>query len=242
MIILNLKFESFINEEEFIRLQDSFIAKDEVNPSRSFSNKIEDDIIIKLNPVHPEMKELYSFKETLKFNITRLNESYVNKYKEDIEKNKLFSPEQKLAYAKHQLEKLNTWYHSISEVTFLSKDIQTSLLNELENTHEYLSNSFILPSIDESSKIKFNINKTDLIVLFQLLRKHKIIDDYSDAELGRLIESNYLCLDNRSNYKPLTNTRKFLNDIKNGNKTVTKSEERLKDLLANKIDYDVTSY
>lgn len=232
-----ITFLDFKTEENYLALQNKYARFGEQN------NVIEDDyqkvvkdgfmIIYKsINSVtYLEEYLQYSFIEDfLLLKIPNLAKSYADSFKRYIQNDLLIEKDKVKRASEIQLKKFFVLIEIIKNAEYLNKKIRIKLLTQIDITIEYLSNVHILPNYTVDDKFKFNLNKTDVLVLFTLMREKKIINCPYDNLLGFLLEKNCLYQDD-DKYTPIKNAGKVVNDFKNNNRTIEKSVKRLKDIF-----------
>lgn len=240
-----ITFLDFKTEKNYLALQNKYARFGEHNNSNEddYLNVITDDFTIIFKCISPvtglEDYIKLSFNNNFLFpKINRLAYEYIKWFKNYLEGNLDIKEEKIKSFARLQLKKIIDLEVTISGSKYLNKKIRVILCNQIEIIIEYLSNVHILPNYLVEDKLKFNLNKTDVLVLFTLLRDKGIINSPYDAELGLFIEKNLL-YKNSGDYSPIKNAGKVVNDVKNFNKPVEKSIQRLKDIFQNDDFYEL---
>ncbi|MHB1106987.1 MAG: hypothetical protein ACYCZ2_11545 [Lutibacter sp.] len=243
-----ITFLDFKTEENYLKLQNKFsrLGKENNLPEDDYQKVVKDDFTIiykSINPVtYLEDYKTLSFDNDFLFpKIYKLAKGFINWFKIDLEE-KLFIDEEKIElYAKLQMKKFNELKENILNSKYLNKKIRVVLDAQITIIIEYLSNVHILPNYLVEDKLKVNLNKTDILVLFTLLREKKIIDSPFDPVLGLFIERNFLYKD-ADTYTSIKNAGKVVNDIKNSHKPIEKSIDRLKKIFKNDEFYELETH
>lgn len=240
-----ITFKDFKTEKNYLALQNKFAGWDMQNPPNepTYKKVIKTDFFINYKTVNfltekEEYKELYFIKDFLLHKISALAKRYVIYFQNSIESDLLFDKNRIQLYSEIQLKKIIEIEEIVKNSDYLIENLRLDLLVQIEIVIDYLKNIHILPNYTVDDKFKFNLNKTDVLVLFTLLRKKKIINSTYDNEFGFLIEKNCL-YKNEEKYTPIKNASKVVNDIKNSHRPIEKSIVRLKNIFMNEDFYNL---
>ncbi len=230
----------FSSKESLTKLQNKFNSYD-INANPIIENyikelKIEDfSIICKFqNEEHiEEYKTVYFFKDFIESNITNLGIQEISKIKDTIKKDFLYNKYERKNFIDHQISLYGDINSFILSCDFLNSQLQVLIYNQLNIVLNFLFDDYALKfDFPENEKMKFNMNKNDIHILFLLLRQSKIINHPHDNDLGRIIDNFFMYYDSENNiYKDIKRSNKDINDFKNLNKTFENSIFRLKKLL-----------
>lgn len=241
-----ITFLDFKTEENYLRLQNKFARFGEKNNiiEDDYEKVIKEDFTIIYKCINPgtdleDYIEL-SFNNNFLFpKINKLASDYINWFKNYLEKNLYIEEEKIKPLATLQLKKfIELKENNISDSKYLNKKIRVILSNQIEIIIEYLSNVHLLPNYTIDDKLKVNLNKTDILVLFTLLREKGIINSPYDAELGLFIDKNFL-YKKANTYITIKKAGKVVNDVKNFNKPIGKSIKKLKNIFQNDDFYEL---
>lgn len=141
--------------------------------------------------------------------------------------------------AEEQMRRLHKYLEDLTQKEFLNQIIIEKITIQVESVLEYLERSHIEPYNTISDKIKFNLKKDTLLTLMTILREHDWIDCPYDNEFGTLIDSNFVYFDEKDKtYKPIVGSGKVINNIKNGNKSVNRSVQKIRELFQSEKIYN----
>lgn len=252
----NTPFKSFFSKKAFCQLQYQFqlldknINKDERETIRMnmedeaynelyISNEINLRLDVEVDSWDSEWPTKWVFKEVILSNISYLSENYIKQFHKSIEEKSIYGIQQKADFADHERKKMPLVEKRLEDLDYqINHDIKQALLNQYHLIQEYL-NSFIVDSIDDNRRLNFKMNRTDIILLFELLQRHGKLEMCEKQRLGSLIDMlfNYQT-DNSTEYKPIKESRKVLSDNKKGNKTFNQAYNRLKKLFHDEINFE----
>ena len=240
-----ITFFDFKSEENYLALQNKYAGWSQLNPPNepTFKNIVKNDFSIiyrteNLQTDVEDYKELYFIKDFLLYKIPLLGKRYIVFFKEKIESEFLIDNQKICAVSEIQLKKFIELLDIIERCDFLIKIIKVPLIIQVNVVINYFKNINILPNYSEENRFKVNFYKTDILVLFTLLREKGILNSPFDAELGLFIEKNFL-YKNPERYSPIKNAGKVVNDVKNFNKPIDKTIQRLKDIFQNDDFYEL---
>lgn len=230
----------FSSRESLIKLQNKFNSYD-VNANPLTENDIKEvktedfAIIYKFTneEQNEEYKTVYFFKDFIKSNIPNLGFLEISKIKDRIEKDFLYNLDERKNFINHQIKIYGDLNSFILSSDFLTDELKVSIYNQSNIVLNFLFDDNVLKTnFPENEKMKFNMNKNDIHILFLLLRQAKIISHPHDNDLGRIIDNFFMYYDSESSiYKEIKRSNKDINDFKNINKTFENSILRLKKLL-----------
>lgn len=230
----------FSSEDSLIKLQNKFNSFD-VNANPHIEEnikelKIEDfSIVYKLKNREQidEYKTIYFFNDFIMSSISHLGDKEISKIKNRIEKDFLYNTSERKSFIFHQIKVYGDLNSFVLSSLFVNNELKTSIYNQSNSVLNFLFDDYALKfDSPENEKMKFNMNKNDIHILFLLLRQAKIISHPHDSDLGRIIDNFFMYYDSENNiYKEIKRSNKDINDFKNLNKTFENSIHRLKKLL-----------
>lgn len=240
-----ITFKDFKTEDHFLKLQNQFARYDVRNiPNEdNYQKVVKTDFKI----IYKSVNSLTYNEEYIEFSflndflfpkINKLAKRYINAFKKNLKDNLVIEKEKIKVLAEVQLKEFFILKENVSIAEYLNKNVKIILQEQFSIVIEYLSNVHILPNYLFEEKLKFNINKADILVLFTLLREFGTINSPFDSELGLFIEKNFLYKEG-VNYKPILKAGKVINDYKNLNRSNEKSIQRLKDIFQNDNFYEI---
>lgn len=243
-----ITFLDFKTEENYLALQNKFARYGEHNNSieDDYKKVIKNDFTIIYKSINPltDLEDYFEYSfidDFILFKISKLAIGYIDFFKKHIQNDLLNDTDKTKLAAEIQLKKLYDLVEIINKAEYLIKNIKIKLQAQIIIVIEYLSNIHILPNYSFDDKLKVNSNKTDILVLFTLLREKGIINSPYDFELGLFIEKNFLYKDG-DKYTPIKKAGKVVNDIKNSHKPIQKSIDRLKKIFKNDEFYELETH
>lgn len=248
-MLLNVTFSDFYCEKSFVKLQSRFLALDkavnffELNRINGLNKS---DFTINYLDISESIEKgsdvvhTVSFYDLLRANLNDISSRYLVDLEYRMDDKGIFIKDEKIAFINSEINRLYEVESQIFSFDFLPLDIHSELVNQIQITNDFLNEKFI-PELVLEDKFKFNLNKTDLVYFFYLLRQNKILNSsYTDSQLGRLID-RYLLYKKDSNdvYEKVKLSRAVLNKNKNQNVTLEKSVKRLKEIFCNDQFYQL---
>lgn len=241
---IQLAFKDFKTEKSYLALQNKYAGFDGRNPpEEAYKEVIKEDFFIyyktkDLITEEDDYIKYYFKKDYLNYKLPELANNYIDSFKHYIETKLLLDNKKVELYSKIQMKKFIELDDVIEKSDYLFKDTRLLLHSQIEIVINYLKEIHILPDYIIYEKFKMNLNKTDIILLFTLLRQNNIIDAIKDSHLGFLLEKSFL-YKSEEGYSPIKNAGKVVNDIKRLNKGTEKAIKRLKELFKNDDFYDL---
>lgn len=239
-----ISFRDFKTKENYLTLQNKFSGWDCRKPTgvNNYTKVIEKDFSITYKTINlftedDDYQEMFFIKDFLLIKIQHLAKQYILFFKRYIEDKLLLDKEKIKLFSEIQLKKLIELSQAIDNSDFLIKKIKIALKSQLDVTVDYIKDIHLLPNYTIDDKFKMNMNKTDVLLLFLLLRQNNIIS-YRDSELGLLIEKSFLYQDGDT-FKPITKAGKVINEIKHFHRGTDKAVNRLKALFKNDEFYEI---
>jgi hypothetical protein len=242
---IQITFKDFKTEEKYLALQNKFARHSELNNTTEddFIKVIKQDFQINYKTVNPITYEedyiyLSFYNDFLIPRIQKLAKRFIDFFNHKLEEKVIIEREKIKAYSEIQLKKFFKLEYAIRNSNYLEKKINILIINQIQIIVDYLKQVHILPDYLIDDKLKFNLNKTDVLVLFTLLREKGIINAPFDSELGLFIEKYFSCKSNDT-YASIKNAKGVVNDIKNFNRPIEKSIVRLKKIFKNNEFYEL---
>lgn len=231
-------FLDFETKQNYLRLQNRFATQDVRNPpgENTYENPVKDfNIIVKtVNEVtlEEEYIELFFLKDFLYPKIDTMAKRFIHFFKKELDAKLILDPKKIELFAKKYYEKITIVNEKVLNSGYLNVLIQKKLIVQLDVIMEYLTQVHINPNYSFAEKMEFKLNKTDLLNLFILLREHDYIGHKYDRDLGRLIDNFFVYYDdNLKDYKNISNSKRVLNDLNNGNRGNNKSYQRMQNMF-----------
>ncbi len=124
----------------------------------------------------------------------------------------IITEEQVQRFASNYLNELTHSREKTREAEYLDTKVKQMLLDEYDKLEDVVRNFLKNPFPNVKQKLQFKWRRTDVIYFFHLLRKNRIIEYMSDADLGRILD-NVMEYYNEAEekYEGITNSRKHLN-------------------------------
>lgn len=228
-------FKTILDKNEFLNLQNSFLAKDITKgdmPDKLKEPQSEELIIVEgIDYIEKKFYEDFFFEA-----INQMAKRYISFFKKKV--TELLDYEKSVLLAKQQHHKLFETIEQINKLDYLPYKAKYKLRVQVDIIQEYLADSSILKNYLEEDKIKLNIGKQEFLTLIILLKNGGILASDLDAKLGHLIDRYFLFKKGES-FQSFRNSGKRINDIKNGNRLVHQALDRLKDRLSKDDFYEI---
>lgn len=232
-------FLNFETKQNYLKLQNNFAAQAMGNPpgENTYENPVKDfSIMVKTvndATLEEDYLELFFLKDFLYPQIDTMAKRFIQFFKKELHVKLILDPKQIELFAKKYYEKVTIVNEKVLNSDYLNVLIQKKLTAQLDVIMEYLTQVHINPNYSFAEKMEFKLNKTDLLNLFILLREHNYIGHRYDSDLGGLIDNFFLYYDDDlKDYKNISNSRRVINDLKNGNRGNNKSYQRLQKMFA----------
>lgn len=253
-----IKFKDFNSKKSFIELQRYFLGLDY---KQEFFEEVEiDDYkelrVIKFNePLKNPSIINYSknYEGEEKYEEIKFEENFllpkienmailaIERFEKNIITKGLYSGELLQGYALDYQNKINKIRDEIEPNNYLSENVRSILLGELDKLEDAISKYVKNPLPDVKEKIPMNWSRTDIIYFFHLLRRNGVIDNIREADLGRVLDNGFSYYDNKEKkYCDIKNSKKHLNAFwKEGGRPENAANERLKKLFQNEDFFNV---
>ena len=155
-------------------------------------------------------------------------ESCCNKFIRDLDKKGVYTAEGLEGYKSSKLKKVNDLIAQLEIHSDMEEQIKIYLVKCYNKLYNYISN-FKLDDYQVSSKLKFKLNKNQLIWLFFILHREGIIAGLSQNDLFRFLEANFMYYDD--DYKSMAGVRIQANKLTKGDASPEKSIEVLSEIF-----------
>lgn len=230
---LNNEVDESIWEEISVKNDRKDLLLKKLENKDSLSNKEIEKIRneIEIEPdFFPEQKSI-SFEQQLLRMFESRKKVYLNSIKHELYVKSL-NPEEKInliQFLKEDLEEIIDAYEKSKHLEKY-KNLRNKLISDLNSIYQRIDElDFKISDISlDKNKIKFNLSKKEVCILFEYLSKHNLIADvHSREELGKLIESHAM-YESKGNYHFITNAKNTLsknqNDLEHQSLSKTLSE------------------
>lgn len=240
-----ITFLDFKTEENYLALQNKFARYDTRNNpyEDNYQKVVKYDFKIIYKSVNPltfeeEYIEFSFLNDFLIPKIKNLAKRYINAFKKNLKDNLIIEKEKIKLYADIQLKEFFQLLDNVLIAEYLNKKVKIFLQEQIEVVIYYLSNVHVLPNYLFEEKLKLNMLRVDILLLFTLLREKGHINSPFDFELGLFIEKNFLYKVN-DNYKSINRAGKDINDFRNFNRLNNRSINRLKRIFQDDNFYEI---
>jgi hypothetical protein len=237
MIHVKIKFSDFISKKRYVNLQLQFLHYCEKNggPETLLQELKPDDfeIILKNKEQNKETYEAFKFKDLLTGKIEGLAYRTLVNLKKKISKINIVKEDELKRFIDKNLKNIDNYELAIRRNECLDKKVIGLLLEELNTVRSNLDSQEFEKGTILEKRIKLDWNQNDLLVLIALLRESGEISlDNSTAESGLAIDQIFAFKNSKTKeYQNYQGSGKKLNDIINGNTSIKKSINRLKDVF-----------
>lgn len=253
-----LSFKQILNKESFDKIKRDFLIQDYIYGSIKHTeealkitiNESINDITVIYEKENIDDFELDSFGEPYNEKVkTSFNEKQVNFYNDylyPIMKNRLdffkqsFEEEIKIKaiyettalqrFCSDKLRLLTDLVDNINNSHHLDSSFKIKIIEEIEKLYEYINTVHLSETLAIPERIPFKLSKNQVVVLFTLLHKKKIIVGIHPLELYRLIERFFTYYNVKENkFKEIIKSKKTGDELLN-NKSTKSAESTLQSL------------
>lgn len=241
-MFLQVRFNDFTNEESFINLQNKFIKFDYNRgplDQVGFKTIIKNDFdIVYYNEDNDHYQRIWFYKDFLHKKVRGSAKETINKIKNVISNNYKYDTLKREQYLNVTIGDFHDIENNIIKSNILNKSIKIEIIKQIRIVLNYIQH--LLKDFECSDKILFNLNSNDVLTLFHLLRKNGNLNHPYDNKVGRLIEKYFMYKrEENGEYHQFKKAGKVLNDIKNGNKSIEGSLNKLKSIFQNENFYNI---
>ncbi|MDC7994037.1 hypothetical protein [Altibacter sp. HG106] len=239
--MLEVELEDFMSESSYIKIQNDFMSFGSNFKDTELNDAIvaEDFHIQYKDEESGSLQERYFQNDFLILKIDGLGNKLINKFQNYIYENDLFMAEQKIELSKKYQLRCFSIEKFVKRSAFLIDEVKNALNREIRIALDFFETKFLL-DIKNRDKIRFNLNRTDIQVLFLLLHQQKLIENPLFSPLGHLIDKYFAYLDENSNtFKEISKSGSLLSDFKNGSRTIEKSMQRLKEIFTSENFFEI---
>lgn len=227
-----IKFKDFTSVDAYCQLQRYFLGRDyrghyleesKENPAVAEIMKIEnplDNPEIVVYSRDDEQKDIYTaekFEDDFLFpRLTGIASATFKALIAEMSKKGIVTEDQVHSFTLSYLNQLVRSREKIRGADYLSAKIKEMLYIQYAQLEEVIRDFLKDPFPYIKQKLQFKWSRTDVIYFFHLLRKNRVIENMSDADLGRVID-NVVEYRNEAEekYEEIKNSRKHLNAFLN---------------------------
>lgn len=247
-MLLKPTLNDFLTIENFLNLQLRFINNDERQggylESYDFSNKSELERLLKMNDFYIVYKrgdyetavyeDVYFYKDYIQKSISQIGLNEINTLKSDLNKQFKYDLPVRKEYLRSRSKEIKEFIRNLEDCKYIQEIIKKSLKEECDEILEFIHDDKIWEESNPiENKVKIKFTKAEIATLFLLLRQRDLIDQKYDSELGKILDNNFMYFNyTEQSYREITNSKKLLNDLKNGNKPIETSIDSLKKLFS----------
>ena len=236
-MFLQIEFKHFFNEKNFCELQRSFANMDS---KKRYENELWTEPRNELKITHnfifldEEQREIELERDFYDdFIIPQMDGlalEHIDIVKNYWKSQNIWSKEDRIGFSEEVMAMLRRGRIEMKSSDYLPINIRESLAIQLDEFEELLDNLVNAQDTELNPKLAFNWIRADVECFFYLLRKNNQIKCLSDAQLGKIIDNLCECLPgvNNGNYIKIKDSRKHLNNLKNGDRLPDESIKRLK--------------
>lgn len=244
MIPLNLKFLNFKSKAKYLELQESFYLNCEKKggPEVKLSKLLPNDFSIIYKSIE-DGKEKYDslvFNEYIKSRIPYMTVPICKEINRRVNSLEIIRGDELKRFVDKRLKKLDIYNKKITNSDFIDPDVIELLLKEIENVKAYLNSKAFEDGLILDKRIKVKWPKNDLLLLIALLSKNDQLSyKNTTTEIGLAIDQVFSFYNKKDDeFKNYQGSGKKYNDILNGNASVKRSLNRLKELLQSEDFYN----
>jgi hypothetical protein len=223
-----IKFKDFTSVDAYCQLQRYFLGRDyrghyleksKENPAVAEVMKIgkplnnPEIVVYSRDDDQNEVYTAEKFEEDFLFpQIAGIASAAFKALLAEMSKKGIITEEQVQSFTLSYLNQLVRSRDKIKQADYLSGGIKETLYNQYDQLEEVIRDFLKDPFPYIKQKLQFKWSRTDVIYFFHLLRKNRVIEYMSDADLGRVID-NAVEYRNEADgkYEEIKNSRKHLN-------------------------------
>lgn len=243
MIPIDFNFEDLANEKKYAVLQNRFYWCDcrfdefDIKATKPVNN-----FTIYFKNVNEKTQELEEYVE-----VDFENDFLLPKIRKLAEKNyriffkkisSYYIEEQKTGYSKQSLNYFRKLTKNIKDAIYLNDALKKEILEQIKKIEDRIIDYLNDPYPNIKRKISFNLGLTEVLTFFHLLRYHNITSYIEDADLGRILDEVFEFKENNKS-ATIKNSRKLLNNIKNGSRPISSSLKTLQDIFSKQDFYTI---
>jgi flagellin-specific chaperone FliS len=237
-----ISFKHILNEERFYKLKREFLLQDIVFQSFRHTKDGEsvkiDDSINSINVSFEKETiddfELDSYGESYSGKSNTVDVEYSMNFYDDYlypkMKNQLdylkqsFEKEIKAKaiyettaiqrFCSNKLKTLAQLIDDLNNSCYLDSSFKIKIIKELEKLYEYINTVHLAETLNIPRKIPFKLTKNQVVVLFSLFHKNKIIGEIPPLDLHRLIEAFFTYYDDKElKFKEIKKSKKAADEL-----------------------------
>lgn len=221
---IQIKLKDFTSKADYYKLQKQFLMYDDDYDATKLSTPEEPtqtklDINYTINDEFGFVtRQVLNFEtDLLEAQIPLFHDKYFKIFVSEARKE--YTQDAKNGLSRQRINDILEIKEAIETASYLKHSIKILIIEELEKLEdsiaEYQQNPF--PKI--KYKLEFNLNNSEVILLFHLMREKKLINHIEDRDLGKILDNFCKCLSSNSEaYNNLRRSRKLLNNFKNGSR------------------------
>lgn len=175
------------------------------------------------------IKEL-DFHDEFQKALEKLFVNYCDRFTKELDLKAIYTPEMLEGFKKVKLKKINElkfFYNNESNITQPFKDF---MIDFCDKVYEFISN-FNNDDFMISDKLKFKLNRNQIILLFQTMLDKGVISGISQNDLYRILEEKTLYLNDKGGYEKMRNIRIQANKLQKGHTSSDPAIEKLSQLF-----------
>lgn len=237
-----ISFKQILNKESFYKLKREFLLQDIIYESIRFtegseSEKIDDSInsitvIFKKETIddfeldnfgesYNEKSNTVDYEHSMNFYDDYLYPKMKNQldflkqsFEKEITTKAIYETTAIQRFCSHKLKALAHFINDINNSQYLDSSFKIKIKKEIEKLYEYINTVHLAETLNIPVKIPFKLTKNQVVVLFSLLHKNKIIGEINPLHLHRLIESFFTYYDDKElKFKEIKKSKKAADEL-----------------------------
>ncbi|WP_298883675.1 hypothetical protein [uncultured Polaribacter sp.] len=223
------KKELELGGKPIIDLNDTSINVEVIsNTSKRFfndSNKNEiEEFEIEKEIIQLEFKEEFNKVLVLKW------KRFLSKFESDLKERNIYTKEMLDGYKKMRLKIINDSIDFYKNQSDLTNEFKQAIISFYNDVYNYISN-FTIEEIQVTDRLKFKLNKNQVILLFQSMLDKGVISGMSPLDLYRILDRNTMYTNDQGVYVNMVNTRVQANKLQKGHTSSEPAIEKLSKLF-----------
>lgn len=251
-------FSSLTNAQNFVELKRQFVldelrgrmfenkhTADEIHQDYYLVNFYEREKIIESIANDQEKGNLIALINKTESNFNRIYvtqalpemvNDFVQNFSKTIHDKAIYGTDSLIEFKSIKLQELNEITDKVEQASYLDNDFKATIIDSIEKAYHYIN---YYKHNTAEDKIKFNLNKNEVVTLFHLLLKKGYIKGYK-ADLSRFIDANFQYLSGTEGiHKDITSSGKLELKLKSNDKNPDNTYNHLKEIFTSEDMYSL---
>lgn len=170
------------------------------------------------------------FYEEFERALEALFENYKTKFIRELDRKGIYTLEGLEGFKKSKLKKINDFIIELCDVSNIEESGKQLIKEFSEKVYDFISN-FKVEDYQISDKLNFNLNKNQLIFLFQTMWNKGVISGTTQGDLYTILEKTTRYKNKHSLYEDMKGVRIQANKLTKGNISLDASRKKLSSIF-----------